>query len=139
MTSERTTIKRFFKQLLARESRAFPDKGKPLSVPCTHGVYIIRKGRSVLHVGRTLRARNGLRQRLSNHLCGQSSFTKKYLKGESKTLRKGHTYQYLEVESSRQRALLESYAVGSLCPKHLGLRRWCCSRQTADHWGRKFR
>ena len=119
--SEKAIIEQLFKKLLAQEIWAFPERGGPLSIPCKHGVYIIRKGKSVLHVGRTLRGKNGLRQRLSNHLHGQSSFTIKYFKGVGRKLRKGHNYQYLEVRSSRQRALLENYAVGSLCPKHLGL------------------
>ena len=40
-----------------------------------HGVYIIYSpnGR-VTHVGRTVRGKRGLRQRLNNHLHGASSF-----------------------------------------------------------------
>ena len=82
---------------------------------------MIRKGKTVLHVGRTLRGEGGLRQRLNNHLHGRSSFTKKFYKGRGRNLRSGHTYQFLVVEDARRRALLEAYAIGRLCPKHLGL------------------
>jgi len=32
-----------------------------------------------------------------------------------------YTYQYLEVTDPRQRALVECYAAGVLCPAHLGV------------------
>jgi hypothetical protein len=85
-------------------------------------VYIIYKEEVVLHTGRTLRGKDGLQQRLKNHLHGSSSFTVEYLKGKGATLREGgYTYQYLELGDSRKRALLEAYAIGTLCPEHLGL------------------
>jgi hypothetical protein len=85
-------------------------------------VYIIRKEETVLHVGRTLRGRDGIHQRLKNHLHGSSSFTNEYLKGNGAILREDAcTYQYLELEDPRKRALLEALAVGTLCPKHIGL------------------
>jgi len=121
MKSEKTEIQNLHKNLISQNRSKFPEKGKPLNVPCTHGVYIIRKGNKVLHVGRTHRGKKGLHQRLSNHLHGASSFAVEYLKSMGEKLRKGHTYQYLEVKGDRQRALLEAYAVGTLCPVHLGL------------------
>jgi hypothetical protein len=45
----------------------------------------------------------------------------KHLKGVGKKLREGHTYQYLKVRKRRQRALLEAYATGTLCPEYLGV------------------
>jgi len=99
----------------------FPQERQQLKAPSEPAVYIIRKGEIVLHVGRTLRGKYGLYQRLKNHLYGASSFTDKYLKGNGATLRKGHTYQFLVVEDARLRALLEAYAIGTLCPKHIGL------------------
>jgi hypothetical protein len=85
-------------------------------------VYVITdpKGR-VVHVGRTLRGRRGLYQRLRNHLQGQSSFVLLYLGGKGTKLRKGFSYQYLKVSDNRQRALVESLAVGRLCPLHIGI------------------
>lgn len=74
-----------------------------------------------MHVGRSVRGREGLAQRLGNHLRGQSSFAKSYLKGNGRLLREGYTYQYLVVADNRARALLEHLAVGELCPEHLGL------------------
>jgi hypothetical protein len=122
MCGESQEIKDLFEKLCTQPERLFPQKRRPLDVPSKHGVYIIRKGETVLHIGRTLRGKNGLYQRLKNHLHGSSSFTAEYLKGKGATLRDGqHTYQFLELEDSRKRALLEAYAIGTLCPKHLGL------------------
>ena len=81
----------------------------------------IREEEVVLHVGRTQRGKNGLRQRINNHLHGASSFHIEYLKPKRINLRSAqYTYQYLELADARKRALLESYAVGTLCPKHIG-------------------
>ena len=35
-------------------------------------------------------------------------------------MRGTHRFKYLEVENIRQRALLEAYAAGNLCPIHFG-------------------
>jgi len=115
-------VKELFAKLVNQPRHQFPQKRKRWQAPTRHGVYIIRKDETVLHVGRTLRGKDGLRQRLQNHASGSSSFTKSYLKGNGGTLRQqGYTYQYLEEEHSRLRALLEAYAVGTLCPEHIGL------------------
>ena len=121
MRSEKTIVQTLFDNLINKQKYLFPERGKPSNIPHTHGVYIIQKGNEVLHIGRTHRGKKGLHQRLCNHLYGASSFTKEYLDGDGKELRKGYTYQYLEVKEDRHRALLEAYAVGTLCPKHLGL------------------
>lgn len=122
MTSESQIIKDLFNKLCKQHELSFPQYRKALNAPSQPGVYTIRKEKSVLHVGRTLRGKGGLHQRLKNHLHGSSSFTNKYLKGKGEILRKnGYTYQYLKVKDPRLRALLEAYAVGNLCPKHIGL------------------
>jgi hypothetical protein len=41
--------------------------------------------------------------------------------GEGKKLRKGFTFQYLEVPNDRERALLEHRATAWHCPAHLGV------------------
>jgi len=111
-----------FDKLCAQPKLSFPTFRQPLDAPSKLGVYIIRNEEVVLHIGRTLRGRNGIHQRLKNHLHGSSSFTNEYLKGKGATLREdGYTYQYLALEDPRKRALLEAYAVGTLCPKHVGL------------------
>lgn len=92
-----------------------------MEAPLQHGVYIIRNGERVLHVGRTLRRADGIHRRLKDHLYGASSFTDKFLKGNGEKLRKGHTSQCLVVKDARKRALLEAYAIGTLCPEHIGL------------------
>lgn len=122
MNNECEEIEALFEELTEQPRRSFPQNRQPIDAPSKPGVYIIRKGEIVLHVGRTLRGRNGLRQRLKNHLHGSSSFTNKYLKGKGSVLREdGYTYQYLVLEDPRKRALLEAYAVGTLCPEHIGL------------------
>lgn len=119
---ERYIVIRLFKQLGRRPALPFPKSRQRLSAPYTRGVYAIRdpKGR-VVHVGRTPRAKNGLHQRLGDHLAGRSSFAYFHLEGDGARLRDGYTFQYLEVEDSRKRALLEAYASAWLCPDHLGL------------------
>jgi hypothetical protein len=95
--------------------------GRNVDVSCAQGVYIIRDPSGfVEHVGRTCRGKGGLRQRFRDHLGGSSSFTKKHLQGLYAKLRSGYTFQCLEIEESRKRALVEHLAVGLLCPKHLG-------------------
>lgn len=122
MTSECLRVKKLFKELCAQLEYSFPQARKPVEAPSKPGVYIIRKDKAVLHVGRTLRGKGGLFQRLMDHLHGASSFTNEYLNGRGATLRKkGYTYQFLALNNPRVRAFLEAYAVGTLCPKHIGL------------------
>lgn len=91
-------------------------------MPGTHGVYVIyARDLRVLHVGRTVRGHYGLHRRLKNHLYGKSSFAIQYLKGRGSRLRRDYTFSYIEVADSRLRALLESLAIGILCPRHLGV------------------
>lgn len=122
ITLERLKVKKLFAKLCTQPICRFPKKRKQLMAPTKPGVYVIRKSGVVLHVGRTLRGKRGLYQRLKDHLYGSSSFTYKYLKGRGTVLRDGkHTYQSLVVKNTRIRALLEAYAIGTLCPKHIGL------------------
>lgn len=116
-------IKKRYHELIKQSKNHFPEHNKTLDAPTEHGVYIIRKGNTVLHVGRTLRGKDGLKQRLQNHLEKKgSSFTIKYLKMNGAILRKRtYTYQCLVVKNNRERALLESYTIGVQCPKHIGL------------------
>ena len=121
MSRERQTVKKLFGKLCKQKEKPFPKKHQPLYAPLKAGVYIIRENKIILHVGRTHRAKKGIHKRLKEHLHNSSSFTKNYLHGKGATLReKGYTYQYLELENSRERALLEHYAIGTLCPRHLG-------------------
>ena len=116
------TIRRLLAELLRSESHSFPSERERLDAPTAPGVYVIYdpKGR-VAHVGRCVRGRNGLHQRLRNHLHGSSSFTNEYLKGDGSKLRHGYQYKYLVIVDPRERALVEALAIGTLCPLHLGL------------------
>lgn len=75
MNIENQEVKKLFNELCAQPKRSFPQYRQPLEAPSKPGVYIIRKEETVLHVGRTLRGRDGFHQRLKNHLHGSSSFT----------------------------------------------------------------
>ncbi len=120
--SEPDEIIKLFAQLCEQPTHSFPDPGGSVDAPSEQGTYIIRDPQGqVAHVGRTQRGQYGLAQRLHNHLHAKSSFVWQYLKGDGKQLRVGYTFQYLEVPDPRKRALLEAFAVGSLCPLHLGL------------------
>jgi hypothetical protein len=121
MKGEPKAIKAKLGQLLRTPKVPFPRAGERLDVPDLHGVYVIYdpKGR-VAHVGRTVRGKRGLHQRLSNHLQGKSSFVVKALSGSGAALREGYKFRFIHVEKSRLRALLEAYAIGQLCPDHLG-------------------
>ncbi len=118
--SEPKVIRTLFARLCAQPRQRFPEKGQSLSAPREQGVYIIRKGKVVFHVGRTTRAKKGLHQRLTAHLRGRSSFTKVFFSRDGDQLRDGYDYQFLVVIDPTQRAFLESYAAGSLCPRHIG-------------------
>jgi hypothetical protein len=56
-----------------------------------------------------------------HHLHNASSFTAKYPDGHGARLRGGYTFRCLAVKEPRRRALLEAYAIGFLCPAHIGL------------------
>ena len=124
MKNELTKLKIKFKDLMQADYLKFPKIGQGLEAPVKKGVYIIFSPfKKILHVGCTPRAKYGLHQRLKNHLSGQSSFVEKYLKGNSNKLRKGYFYKFLIVHNDRddrERKLLEAYAIGQLCPEHIG-------------------
>jgi hypothetical protein len=121
-SKEATKISRLFKELYRQPFHCFPERPGKLVAPDTQGVYIIINSKNiVVHVGRTLRGKNGLLQRLKNHLHGSSSFTSAYFNGEGNKLRDGYKYSFLPVPKARERALLECYAIANLCPIHLGL------------------
>lgn len=114
-------IDSLFNELIDSELKEFPKSGRP-SASNAKGVYIIYdKNKLVLHVGSTPRGKNGINQRLYNHLTRSSSFYKKYLKVQGIDLRKNHSFKYIEIDDdARKRGLLESLAIGKLCPKHFG-------------------
>lgn len=121
MSLEANEIDMLFEKLNTSLVYEFPALGEKLMAPEDRGVYIVlSECGDVLHVGNTPRAKNGINQRLKGHLSGSSSFVNSYFQGQGSLLRNGCGYKYLIVESARQRALLEAYAIGTLCPKHLG-------------------
>jgi hypothetical protein len=121
MKGEPKAVKAKLAQLLRSPMLPFPPAGERRNVLDLHGVYVIYdpKGR-VAHVGRTVRGKRGLYQRLNNHLQGASSFVIKALDGKGSALRRGYKYRCLAVENNRLRAFLEAFAIGQLCPDHIG-------------------
>ena len=119
---EQQAVKALFQKLRRSPLHTFPSFGGKLDAPLAQGVYVIYSPRGkVLHVGRTPQGRNGIHQRLRDHLRGQSSFTSQYLNKDGSKLRDGYKFRCLVVKSPRRRALLEAYAMGCLCPDHIGL------------------
>ncbi len=119
---ESEIIKKLYKDLVTQSFHKFPQQRKPLVAPKKKGVYVIANQKKVaLHVGQTPRGKCGIHQRLRNHLNGRSSFVRSYFNGDGTNLRRGgNCYKYLAVENDRKRSLLEAYATGCLCPKHIG-------------------
>lgn len=71
--------------------------------PSRHGVFIIyNEKKQVLYVGRTPRAKEGLKQRIINHLTGASSFYKNYLEPENIDLKKIGKIRCIEIEDNKE-------------------------------------
>ena len=118
--NESKKIMQLHQELLTSSFHFFPTKGT-VNVSDKQGVYIIyNSNQETLHVGKTDRGKEGINQRLLNHLRNQSSFAKKYLKRKNIILRNGCEFKYIEVENGRTRALLEALTTGLLCPAHIG-------------------
>ena len=121
MTREAAKVEVLFNRLVRAERVIFPQPGEKLKAPSEHGVYVIyNPDKKAVHVGRSIRGKFGLRQRLVNHLMDASSFTNKFLKHDGSKLRRGFTFSCLVIDDDRIRALVEALAIDRLCPKHLG-------------------
>jgi hypothetical protein len=132
MNSELQRVKAKFAELVRSPLHSFPASRRQLKETDKRGVYVIYSPRGkVLHVGGTPRGKRGICQRLGDHLHGQSSFTKKSkylwrlggctLKDRYTYVREHCSYRCLVVEDERLRVLLEAFAIGHLCPDHVGL------------------
>lgn len=114
-------VKKLHDDLIKSATFPFPQKKARINASNKHGVYVIYSPENdILHIGTTKRGKNGLNQRLKNHMSGQSSFTKKYCKPKGIDLRNGYRFKYIEVEDGRKRAFLEALTIGLLCPAHIG-------------------
>lgn len=122
MTREQKKVKALYAKLIGSPLQTFPAQGGKLNAPKGQGVYVIYNSRGrVAHVGRTPRAMGGIEQRLRDHLTGNSSFVKAQFNRDGSKLRGKYKFRCIEVRDKRRRALLEAYAIGSLCPIHIGL------------------
>jgi hypothetical protein len=121
MDGEREKLQALFDKLMCAPKHKFPLARERLYAPTDRGVYVIYdpKGEPA-HVGSTPRAKGGIRQRLNDHLAGNSSFTITHLNKDPSKLRGEYEFQCVVVPDSRLRALLEAYAIGQLCPAHIG-------------------
>jgi hypothetical protein len=107
-------------ELLLSQLFSFPQYGK-LDITCEKGVYVIYDPQfEPLHVGNTPRGKNGICQRLNDHIGGSSSFAKNYLKPHNLSLKYGFMYRLLEIQNARERALVEALTSGRICPKYIG-------------------
>jgi hypothetical protein len=122
MTREQKVVRSLFAEFMRAPLRTFPNPREELDAPTDKGAYVIydRRG-TVVHVGRTPRGKGGIAQRLRNHMAGNSSFTHTYLNADGSQLKGQYKFRCLVVADGRQRALLEAYAIGCLCPAHIGL------------------
>lgn len=118
MSTERKKLERLFVRLTKSSAVKFSETNRR-NLHDYHGVYIILKGSRVLHVGRTIRNRNGLRGRLTSHLRNRSSFARSWVVPRRISIRSQCSVKYIEVKSDRQRALFEAYTTGMLCPEHI--------------------
>ena len=122
MKREQETVKALFAKLLQSPLQTFPESRGKLNAPTGQGVYIIYDPRGrVAHVGSTPRAKGGIAQRLRNHMAGASSFTRVKFNRDGSKLRGKYKFQCIEVRVKRCRAFLEAYAIGTLCPTHIGI------------------
>lgn len=118
--SEQEKIMRLYQDLIDSETFLFPSAGK-VQVSTKQGVYIVYDNNDLtLHVGKTNGGKNGLNQRLLNHVRNQSSFSKLYMQRNKIALRDWGKFQFIEIADSRERSLLEALTAGLLCPKHIG-------------------
>jgi hypothetical protein len=118
--SEPAEIMKLHQKLISSLLLPFPLNGK-INVSNKQGVYIVYGVENiVLHVGKTNGAKEGLNQRLLNHVRNQSSFSKLYMQPNKIALRNSSNFRFIEIENARTRALLEALTAGLLCPAHIG-------------------
>lgn len=116
---ETTEVKDFFEDLLKAQLMRLPSQGPP-KVSSNQGVYILYSVIGVvLHVGRSIRAKGGVNQRLNDHLKGKGSFTREYAYLSKIELREEVPFRFKEVHDDPKRALVEAFTCRSLCRVHL--------------------
>lgn len=118
---ESKRIMNLHNQLIISNKYDIPIVGKVKICP-NQGVYIIYSQTGfVLHVGKTNGGKNGIDQRLLNHVRNQSSFSKLYMQLNNINLRGMAKFQFIEIDDARTRSLLEALTAGLLCPIHIGI------------------
>lgn len=114
-------VEKLFNQLTTAKVCHFTQSGTRVNISNEQGVYVIYSPqKKVLHVGRTAGGNNGLNQRLNNHRTGKSSFKRMYLQKHKISLNPKYSFRFIEVSDPKIRTFLEAYAIGSMCPAHIG-------------------
>lgn len=112
--NEPAIIRTLFEKLQAATLQRFPAEGQKFSAPTQPGIYVLYGSRGkVRYVGQA-RGSQGLRARLMAHL-NHHWHTAKY----GSKFRTHGSFRCLVVQNERQRALLEAYATGCLCPAYM--------------------
>jgi hypothetical protein len=121
MKGEPKAVKAKLAQLLRSPMVPFPPAGERLDVPDLHGVYIIYdpKGQGSPCRPDGSRETRALPE-AQQPPQGASSFVVTALDGKGSVLRDGYKYRRISIENSRLRAFLEAFAIGHLCPDHIG-------------------
>jgi hypothetical protein len=124
MTREQERIRTLFDQLMSAPLKGFPNRYSrypKLEAPSEHGVYVIYGTRmKVLYVGRTYRGQaygGGFQDRGAGGGLQRRLITQRQKIVGSEA---GCKFRCLVVKNPRERALLEHYTIGFLCPKHVG-------------------
>ena len=116
-TREQDKIKALFRELVRQPLRTFPALRGVMDAPADAGVYVIYdpKGR-IEHVGESA----SIAGRLRGHIANASSYANTSLGGMGHRLRNAYSFSCLAVDQPRKRMLLQSLAIGLLCPRHIG-------------------
>jgi excinuclease UvrABC nuclease subunit len=112
---EPEAIRTLFAKLQLAPLQRYPRLGEQLGAPQLPGVYIVYGIRGKVRYVGLARGRGGLRSRLATHLRSHWHEAK-----YGRNFKTHGSFRWLVVENERQRALLECYAAGCLCPVYIG-------------------
>jgi excinuclease UvrABC nuclease subunit len=108
-------VRTLFEQLQLAPLQRFPEPGEKLNAPNQPGVYVLYGTKGKIRYVGLARGSKGLRPRLLTHLN-----THWHIAKYGRDFRSRGGFRCLVVQNERQRALLEAYATGCLCPAYIG-------------------
>lgn len=113
-------IQSHFNRLIKSRLLSFKSTTDVNNISTNLGVYIIYNNKKeVLYIGRTPKAKGGLKQRIKNHLNGASSFSINFAQKNNLDLKKIGKFRYIPIEDYSERAYTEALATGKLCPQYI--------------------